>query len=186
MTSDSVSPAKRRKITPSSKTNNTSITSSNSRRAGPYGGSSKVRARRSIWNAPDDWDELVAASNLSTSSVSTRRPPLREVPSLAKAAEDVAVRAFRLLWADGKTPAEAVNPESRTGAGKGKRKVSGERDASRDEGQMQKGWWELQWPHVPDHLKAHVRDGVIRMHGGALSMDVIRKVSLPPCTSFQA
>lgn len=159
MPSSTPSPAKRRKL------------------AHPKG---LFRTGRSVWNSTDDWDELVATSSLSTSSVSTRPPRPRALPSLAKSAEDVAVRHFRMLWADGKSsePAE-LDPEDERGGkrkktGKGTARERKERNERQEENQ--KGWWELQWPHVPDHLKARVTDGIMRMHGGWLSLDVIRKV----------
>lgn len=164
------------------------------------------RTGRSVWNATDDWDELVAASSLSTSSISTRPPRLRGLQTLSRAAEGVAVRHFRMLWMDGKGGGHDGGDGGGSGIGRGRGEESedgesgdecvkrGKKRKVADKGSRRgkvekrdvvdvnaKGWWELQWPHVPDHLKCSLRDGVMRMHGGWLSMDVIRKVGPHPC-----
>lgn len=107
---------------------------------------------RTIWNSRDDWDELVATSSLSTASVSTRRPLPRGLVSLSKAAEDVAVRYFKMLYEAGQVV-----------------------DYS---GKLGKGWWETEWAYIPDDAKKRIRDGVFRTHGSYLSLDVLRRVSL--------
>lgn len=111
----------------------------------------RARTNRSVWNAADDWDELVAASTLSTASVSTRPPRPRGLQTLALCAEHAAVRNFRRLYEEGKI--------------------------RNQNGAVGKGWWENEWEVVPDHLKLRVRDGVYRQHGNVLKLDMIRDVS---------
>lgn len=56
------------------------------------------RTARSIWNSADDWDTLVAESQLSTSSISSRRPPPAGLKSLTRYCAEVVGRAFKRLW----------------------------------------------------------------------------------------
>lgn len=111
----------------------------------------RARTHRSVFNSTDDWDELVAASTLSTASVSSRPARPRGLQTLAICAEHAAVRNFKRLYEEGKirSPSGAVG----------------------------KGWWEVEWELVPDHLKAKVRDGVFRRYGSVLKLDMIRDVS---------
>jgi hypothetical protein len=117
----------------------------------------RAKTNRSVWNAANDWDELVAASTLSTASVSTRPARPRGLQSLAVCAEHAAVRSFKRLYEEGKV-----------------------RNAS---GSVGKGWWENEWQVVPDHLKVKVRAGVYRRYGGVIKMDMIRDVSFALATT---
>ncbi|WVW84841.1 hypothetical protein I302_106876 [Kwoniella bestiolae CBS 10118] len=58
----------------------------------------KTKVARSIWNSKDDWDTLVSESQLSTSSISTRPPRLRELPTLVKCCNESMARGFKRLW----------------------------------------------------------------------------------------
>ncbi|WWC62760.1 uncharacterized protein I303_105357 [Kwoniella dejecticola CBS 10117] len=57
-----------------------------------------IKVQRSVWNSKDDWDQLVSDSALSTSSVSTRSPRLRGLPTLVKCAVNSISRGFKRLW----------------------------------------------------------------------------------------
>ena len=56
------------------------------------------RNERSVWNSTDDWDELVQASTLSTSSISARRPRPYGLVSLKQASVQAAVRSFKRIF----------------------------------------------------------------------------------------
>lgn len=120
----------------------------------------RLRTERSVWNGADDWNKLVADSTLSTSSVSTRRPHPRGLPTLARCASDAAARGFETIWtADstlvaGDEPAQFANMK---GFGR---------------------YWKYDWEVVPDHLREGVRDAVFRLWGRMLSLDIVRVVSL--------
>ncbi|ORY30530.1 hypothetical protein BCR39DRAFT_528583 [Naematelia encephala] len=109
----------------------------------------------SVWNTPDDWDALVAASSLSTSSVSVRRPRPRGLNSLVKCCTEASARGFKRLWDTG-----AVIVDGRA-VGRGE-------------------WWKAGWDGLPDHLKIGVRDAVFRLWGGYLTIDMISHLFIFP------
>ena len=112
----------------------------------------KRKTERTVWNTPDDWETLLAESTLSTSSISTRRPRLRGLPTLAKCCQESAARSFKRLWEAGQTQ---VQGEIIVGPGR---------------------WWKDDWAWVPDHLKLGVRDAVFRYWGGSLSLQMLQEV----------
>lgn len=114
--------------------------------------SKRARTSRSVWNSTDDWEELVAASTLSTASVSSRPARPRGLQSLATCAEISAWRNFKRLYEEGKVRSQG--------------------------GEVGRGWWEVEWEYVPDHLKARVRAGVYKRWGGVLKLDVMKDVNL--------
>lgn len=62
------------------------------------GKSRKPKRPRSVWDSKDDWDTLVAESQLSTASISTRKPPPAGLKSLTSYCAEVAGRAFKGFW----------------------------------------------------------------------------------------
>ena len=112
---------------------------------------------RSVWNSTDDWDQLVADSQLSTSSISRRRPRPRGLQTLVRCASEAAVRGFKRLWD------EPVGPEWVT-------------EDERSRGGVWQDWWAV----VPDYLKAEIRDGIFERWGGFLDADMISQVSERP------
>jgi len=118
-------------------------------------------AGRSVWNSTDDWDQLVADSQLSTSSISRRRPRPRGLQSLVKCASEAAVRGFKRLWE------ETVGPEWVTESGTSRGRV-----------------WQDWWSVVPDHLKVGIRDAIFERWGGLLDADMITQVSAEPLTGM--
>ena len=109
---------------------------------------------RSIWNSVDDWDQLVADSQLSTASISSRKPRPRGVSTLVRCAADAAARGFKRIWEE-------------TGYA---------RQAGVDAGAGSGVYWKESWMWVPDHLKEGVRDAVFRYWGGYLTPEVIQEV----------
>lgn len=58
----------------------------------------KAKRPRSIWDSKDDWDTLVAESQLSTASISRRKPPPAGLKGLKSYCAEVAGRAFKAFW----------------------------------------------------------------------------------------
>ena len=102
----------------------------------------------------DDWDQLVADSQLSTASISSRKPRPRGVSTLVRCAADAAARGFKRIWEE-------------TGYA---------RQAGVDAGAGSGVYWKESWMWVPDHLKEGVRDAVFRYWGGYLTPEVIQEV----------
>lgn len=109
---------------------------------------------KSIWNTADDWDQLVADSALSTSSISSRPPALRGRLSLTRCCAESAGRGFKALWEYGQ---EIRDDKVIVGPGR---------------------YWKAAWEEVPDHLKVMVKERVVRYWGGWLSLAMISDVSL--------
>lgn len=120
-------------------------------------GSSKRRkiawsSNRNIWNSADDWDTLVAESQLSTASISLRRSRPRGLQSLVCCATEACARSFKRIW-------EVPTPGGFVG-----QTVLGE-------------YWKDGWAWVPDHLKADVRDKVFRYWGEYVTASMLSEVS---------
>ena len=107
---------------------------------------------RSVWNSRDDWDQLVADSQLSTSSISLRRPRPRGMQTLVRCATESAARGFRRMWED------TAGMPAMAGSSAGE-------------------IWKESWECVPDHLKVGVRDAVFKNWGGYLNGEILSKVS---------
>ncbi|WWC88536.1 uncharacterized protein L201_003447 [Kwoniella dendrophila CBS 6074] len=89
-------PAKRSRTTDKSKPSNKKAKVSSRKKSKP-----SIRSQRSIWNSKDDWDTLVAESSLSTSSISTRQPRFRGLPTLVECTTKSISRSFKRLWESG-------------------------------------------------------------------------------------
>lgn len=130
------------------------LLTSPAKKAKPSPKKRSVKVERSIWNAKDDWDTLVAESSLSTSSVSARPSRPRGLHSLVKCASDAAARGFKLLWEEGQ-----IVTDDEVIIGPGQR-------------------WKAAWGGVPDHLKLRVRDAIFRWWGGHINLSMLQQVFL--------